>query len=960
MLKHLLVVCVFMARALAQQTAAVQGTVTDETGAVVPAAVVTLVDAAGNVRGATTNETGVYLFAGVTPGTYTVRVAQPGFAVFEKVVDADPGATVTVDAALQVTLERQEITVAADSVTSVSTDPTENAGAIVLRGDDLEALSDDPDELSADLQALAGPSAGPNGGQIYIDGFSGARLPPKESIREIRINQNPFSAEFDRLGFGRIEVFTKPGTDKFHGQAMFSFSDDTFNSRNPFASNRAPFQSRLYGLTLGGPLSKRSSYFFDLDRRDVDDNAIINATILDPSLNITRFQQAVLTPHRRTSIRPRLDFAINPNNTLVARYNFVRIGSENSGIGDFALPTRAISSLLTEHTFQITETAVLSPTMINESRLQFIRRENDRQSDSNEPSINVLDAFQGGGSQIGRSYDRDHRWELHNVTSIARGAHAIKFGGRFRASDTNQITERNFAGTFTFSGAFLPSASDPAVLEQIPSIEQYRRTLLYLQQGLSPEQIRLLGGGPTQFTIAGGNPLAAINQYDGSIFVQDDWRARPNLTVSLGLRYEAQTNVHDWSNFAPRIGFAWAPGTRGGRTGKTVVRGGFGMFYDRVDSDLTLETLRYNGFNQQQFIVRDPQFYPTIPDLTALGATTAPQTIYRLDPDLRAPYMLQSAIGVERQLPRSTTVAVTYTNTRALHLLRSVNLAAPLPGTTTRVLPENVFEYESTGILNQNQLITNLNTRFSRNFTLFTFYVLNKAKSDTDGAGTFPADPFNYRADYGRASNDIRHRFVLGGSIAAPWGLRFNPFITVRSGSPFNITIGQDLNGDTIFVDRPAFADAGISTPYGVFTPRPLAGQAIIPRNYGEGPGYFNLNLRANKTVSFGRTPSPAAGMQGGVTGGGMRGFGGGRRGGGGGMRGGGMHGAMGEGNSEYRYNLTFSVSVRNVLNTVNPAAPVGNLSSRLFGQSTQLAGGFGPGADANNRRVDLQVRFTF
>jgi hypothetical protein len=965
MVKLLLVVCACTGPILAQQSATVQGTVTDESGGVIPAAAVTLTDSGGKPRTGNTNENGVYTFRGIAPGKYTVTIAQPGFSEFSKSVDVAAGAVAAVDAPLQVTLERQEVTVAAEDTTTVTTDPTQNAGAIVLRGEDLESLSDDPDALAADLQALAGPSAGPNGGQIYIDGFSGARLPPKESIREIRINQNPFSAEYDRLGYGRIEVFTRPGTDKFHGQAMFSFSDDALNSRNPYAVNRAPFQSRIYGLTLGGPLSKRSSYFIDMDRRGVDDNAVINATILDPSLNVVRFQQAVVTPQQRTSIRPRLDFALNQNNTLVARYNFVRIGSENSGIGDFSLLSRGITSLVTEHTMQLTETAVLNPTMINETRLQFMRRENDRQSDSSDPSVNVLGAFMGGGSQMGRSYDRDNRWELHNVTSIARGTHAVKIGGRLRVLDTRQITEQNFGGAFTFAGAFAPSSNDPSQLERISSIEQYRRTLLFMQRGLSPDQIRALGGGATQFTVAGGNPLAGLNQYDGAIFVQDDWRARPNLTVSLGLRYEAQTNVHDWSNVAPRIGIAWAPGTRGGRTGKTVIRGGVGMFYDRVESDLSLQTVRYNGLNQQQFIVRDPQFYPNIPDIASLESSQQPQTIYRLSPSLRVPYMIQGAIGVERQLPRNTTLAVTYTNTRALHLLRSANLAAPLPGTTVRVLPDNVYEYESSGRMNQHQLMTNVNTRFSRKLSLFGFYVLNKAKSDTDGPGTFAANPFDYRPEYGRASNDIRHRFVLGGNIIAPWGLRFNPFVIARSGSPFNMTTGQDLNADTIFSDRPAFANIGdagaIATPYGVFDVSPSAGQQLIPRNYAEGPGYFNVNLRASKTVGFGHRQANVAnaGAAPGDRGhGGMRR--GGFRGGGGGMHGSGFRSIMAEGGSDYRYNLTFSVSFHNLLNTVNPAAPVGNLSSALFGQSTQLAGGFGPGADANNRRVDLQVRLTF
>jgi len=157
-----------------------------------------------------------------------------------------------------------------------------NASAIVLRGADLDALSDNPDDLAADLAALAGPAAGPNGGATFIDGFSGGQLPPKESIREIRINQNPFSAEYDRLGFGRIEILTKPGTDKFHGQAFMNYGDENFNSRNPFSPDKAFYQQKFFGGNFSGPLSKKSSFFIDAERRSISDNAVINTVILDP------------------------------------------------------------------------------------------------------------------------------------------------------------------------------------------------------------------------------------------------------------------------------------------------------------------------------------------------------------------------------------------------------------------------------------------------------------------------------------------------------------------------------------------------------------------------------------------------------------------------------------------------------------------------------------------------------
>ena len=330
---------------------------------------------------------------------------------------------------------------------------------------------------------------------------------------------------------------------------------------------------------------------------------------------------------------------------------------------------------------------------------------------------------------------------------------------------------------------------------------------------------------------------------------------------------------------------------------------------------------------------------------------------------------MQSAVSLERQLPWNSTITATYTNTRALHLLRTVNIGG------LETVNGNLYQYESTGRMSQNQLMFNYNNRFSRKLTLFAYYVLNKANSDTDGVTTFPADPFDYRTEYGRAFNDIRHRFVLGGNILAPWGVRLNPFIIANSGSPFNITLGRDLNNDSVFTDRPAFAQPGqpgaIETRFGWFNPTPGPNDIIIPRNYGDGPGAVTVNLRVSRTFGFGgvRTNNRPAGMGGGGdSGGGSRGggFGGGSR-GGGGMRGGGFGGGMrggmmgDSGGTEQRFNMTVSVQARNLLNTTNLGLPIGNLSSALFGQSTQTAGGFGGGgANANNRRIEFQLRFTF
>jgi hypothetical protein len=235
--------------------------------------------------------------------------------------------------------QKQEITVSDTSQNQVSTEAASNVSALVLRQEDLDSLPDDPDDLHADLEALAGPSAGPGGNQIFIDGFTGGRLPPKSSIREIRINSNPFSSEYDKLGFGRIEIFTKPGTDKFHGQGYFGMSDDVWNSRNPFLATKPPFRTELFGGNVSGPLTKRASFFVDVDRRNIDDNGIVNATIPTADFLNTRLLQSYYpTPQRRTTVSPRVDYKLNDRNTLSFRYAYLENDRLLTGIGQFNVP----------------------------------------------------------------------------------------------------------------------------------------------------------------------------------------------------------------------------------------------------------------------------------------------------------------------------------------------------------------------------------------------------------------------------------------------------------------------------------------------------------------------------------------------------------------------------------------------------------------------------------------------
>jgi len=981
-----------------QRPGSLRGQVLDELGGAIVGASVTAIDAAGTEKSVVTNNAGTYTINGLAPGKYTLRVVNAGFATFENTeVEVASGKTEQLDITLKVAIEETKVTVAADSH-ELSTEPENNAGAVVLKGSDLDSLPDDPDDLAAALQALAGPSAGPNGGQIFVDGFTGGRLPPRASIREIRINANPFSAEYDRLGFGRIEILTRPGTDRYRGQVSFNFNDDALNARNPFAPDRPPIQTRQYGGNLSGPIVKhKSSFFFDFEKRDIDDQSLIVATVLDANNNIVGFNETFAVPSRRTSFSPRIDYQINPNNTLVFRYSYAKT-SRTQGVGGFSLPTRAYDSSGTENNIQLTETMVINKTIVNETRFQWEHNHNEQDADNSIPTIQVQDAFTGGGSQIGNSHSDENQFELTNNTSFAMRQHSLKVGGRLRHLNLTQFSPQNFGGTYTFFGG----------INGLTSIERYQTTLVLQGQGATPAQIRLAGGGASQFTLSSGNPESAVSQWDFGGYVQDDWKVRPNFTLSMGLRYENQDNIASNLNFAPRLGFAWQPG---GTQSKTVVRGGYGVFYDRVSENLTMTAERLNGVNQQQFTVLNPDFFPLIPTVDQLLQFSVPGTVYKLEDNLQAPYTLQSVFSVERQLPRNLTLAASYINVRTLHVLRTRPLNAPLPGTFIPGLPSsgvrplncadfiptdvnpsptcNVFEYESSGRYNQNQFIVNFNSRFHRNVSMNAYYVYSRSNSDTDSAGSFPANPYDLSTEYGRASGDIRHRFVMTGNIRAPWNISLAPFIIVQSGRPFNITLGRDINGDTLNTERPALAPAGVDcadtdhfrcTPFGNFKLQLAPGDVMIPRNFAEGPSSTTVNLRVSKTWSFGseggssanqqnrqdgqRNDGQRAMMGGGMAGRGPGGGGGGPRGGGGGGFGGGGGGFGGGGAGSGRYNLTFSLNFQNLLNHTNLSTPVGNLGSSLFGQSISTAGSFGGfgggGNPAYNRRIDAQIRFTF
>lgn len=980
------------------QMGTLKGVVTDESGGAVPGAKITLTQSSGPVREAVANRDGFYSFANVPFGDYTVEASAPQLTLPEPATIKLTSGVQILNLQLKVAAMHEQVKVGEETSSAVTTDSAGNASAVVLRAKDLDALGDDPEDLAADLQAMAGPSAGPNGGAFFIDGFTGGQIPSKDSILEIRINQNPFSPEYDTLGYGRIEILTKPGGEKFHGSLYNNFGDSFWNSRNPYAAEKAPFFLDEYGGSLEGPLSRKASFFIAADGAAINNGAIINGTTLDPNtfVIINPFTQVFTIPQRRTTVSPRLDYQLTPSDTLSVRYAFQTVDIRHSGVGSFDLVSTGFHNEGEGNTLQIANTKVLSSNIINQTRFQFDRQTITSISDNAGAQIDVLNAFVGGGAQLGTSSNVLNSFEFQNYTTISHDAHTWRFGVRVRAAVLNNDSPINYGGTFVFSGSLAPeldannkplldSTGNP-ILVNIDSIESYRRTLVFQQMGLSPSQIRTLGGGASQFSINLGIPALSVGQEDVGAFVGDEWRLRRNLTLNLGVRYEGQTNINDWTDFAPRLGLAWAPG--GGKSGskaKTVIRSGFGLFYERFDIANFLTLQRFDGLTQQQYVVTNPDFFPEIPPVSSLTSASSQQATEKLSPNLRAPYLMQSALSVERQLPGHTTVALTYIDSHSSNQFLTNDINAPLPGTYNPQVPGSgtyplgtpkaIFEVGGSGQYNQNEFIVNVNSRISPSVSLFGSYVYNQALSNTDysppprntdfnpaisfgalGVGSFPANPYSMAGEYGPASTDIRNQGTFGGSIATKWGFSFNPLVIWESGAPFNITVGQDLYGDTLFNGRPGIAvdpsrPGLIPTKFGLLDPNPISGEDILPRNFGRGPGLVMANLRITKTFAFGpagETAAPATGGRRPATGPFSTG------------------GTSGNSSSTgHRYVLSVSMAIRNIVNHDNPGPIIGNITSPLFGRANQpygagSLGGTGFSESADNRRLELQIRLRF
>ncbi len=897
------------------QSARLSGHIVDSSGAVMPGVQVKVYQDDRVIKEGTSSQSGDFEIP-VAPGEYKIEVLAPDFSTHSEIVRVTPNmgplaitmALAQIETSVEVTETRNRINV----------DPDSSLNTTVLDREFIDTLPDDEDELTAYLQQIAGSRGGAGGeGGFVIDGFSNGRVPPKDQIQEIRINNNPFSAEFTGPGWGRVEIVTRPGTGEYRGNMNFMFRDESLNARNPFALSKPGYQQRNFNSNFSGPLIRNKlSLSMNLRNSENENSDTIRATILSPSGFVQQLSNPVVLPNINRSINARSQWAITNNNTLNVNIEYERGDNKNAGVGGFNLQERASVRRSREFEFQVRETAILNRTTVHEVRFEYGRERSQQMPKTAGVAINVLDSFFSGGAQ-NRGASTERTLEFGNLLMYSGSKWTVKTGVQsvYRMNET--LSENNFVGTFTFS-SLLCRPPNPADPQDDPCAGAYQ------------------AGRPTTFTVNRGNPALDVNQFEIGTFLQTDWKATTKFTLSMGTRYDVQTNISDHNNLDPRMGFAY-------QISPTIaLRGGAGIFHQRLNENTVADLLRLDGTRQQQIVVRNPSFFPEVPpDLTSTSRGSTPPSIRVRAADLATPYNINTQISLEKSLPAGIGLTFSWDSARGVHLYRSRNLNAPPPGTLTPIDPTkgNINQLESTGTSRSNNFTIGfrqtLRNRF--NLTIFGNYTLGYTKNDTDGPFSLPASNYDLRSEWGRASQDMRHRFFTGMNFRLPWGVAVNTMVHATSSRPYNITTGFDENGDTVTNDRPA----GIS------------------RNTGNGPRAFNMNMNFTKTFNLTRsTERPTAASNTGnpfvepQRGGG---FPGGAQ--GGGRPGGGPGGPRGPvirqgGNQQQRGpTMAFVVNVQNLLNHQQLGQYSGVMTSPFFGR---------PNSARNPRTIELGLRFNF
>jgi hypothetical protein len=862
------------AAAQARQTGTLRVVVRDPSGAVIPNAIVVVKGTEPATQDVVvpvvrSDGRGIATAANVPLGRYAVSTTFPGFESRTlsdvRVRAGDNRREVT----LAIERVSESVAVGRDAATAAS-DPKSDRFGNVLSKDQIEALPDDPDEMEKVLKEMAGPGA-----TIRVDGFRGGKLPPKSQIRSIRFSSAMFGAENHSAGHTFVDIFTQPGLGPMRGGMDFSFRDAAINARNAFQSAKGPEQTQQYNLNLSGTLRKeRTSFSLSAGGASIYDSACIFAAVPGRSVNAP-----VRRPSDRMNVNLRVDHALNKAHTLRGSFQQNDHDLRNLGVGGFDLEDRAFARTSSDSVLRLSESGPLARLWFAESRLQIRRASTGTISGIETPTVRVLDAFTSGGAQQAGGR---RSTELEYATDIdyAKRGHALRMGTLVEGGLYRSDTQSNYLGTFTF-----------------PSLADYN------------------AGRPATYGRRSGNPLVEYSQWQGAFYVQDDWRARKNLTVNAGVREEFQTCLPDHWNLAPRGGITWSPF----KNGKTTIRAGGGLFYEWLDADTFEQTLRVDGARQQDLVIVNPGY----PDPFGGGASqqVLPPGKYMLAGNLVMPKRAIGLLALTQQLSQAFGVNLSYSHTNGWDRYRGRNVNAALNGVRPDPSLGNIVEVESTARLRVDSINAGLNFNMPKRRTfLFANYAFNRQFSDADGAFSLPANSYDLAAEWGRVGGVPRHIASAVMNTDLTKGVRLAVSTSARGGTPYNLTTGRDDNGDTVFTDRPAG----------------------VARNSLTSHGFLDVAARLTYAFGFGDKPPSAGG--GGPTimirnGGGA---------GAGDLLGGLMSGGGAE---NKRIRIELFVSAANVFNHVNLMGYSGVMTSPFFRQPTAA----GPA-----RKIDVGMKIGF